>query len=47
MICQDNIFAPKAVAEPQKEAESLIVLLRHSGKQCFSFQSLTVMLTFS
>lgn len=46
MICQDDRFGPKAVAEPQKETKSLIVLLHHGGKQCFSFQSLTVMLTF-
>lgn len=47
MICQDNRLAPKAVAEPEKEAKSLMVLLLHGGKQCFSFQSLTVVLTFS
>lgn len=47
MICQNNRFAPKAVAELQKEAKSLVVLLLHGGKQCFSFQSLIVMLTFS
>lgn len=46
MICQGNRLAPKAVAELQK-AKSLIVLLHHGGKQCFSFQSLIIMLTFS
>lgn len=47
MICQDNRLAPKAVAEPEKEAKSLIVLLLHGGKQCLSFQTFTVVLTFS
>lgn len=38
---------PKSSSRASKEAKSLIVLLHHGGKQCFSFQSLIVMLTCS